>query len=95
MSIITEGRLKGRDPRLSQSRHPIRIRQRSDLASGGIYHYHYQYLHMPDAQIIDGPDGIVIQIEGIDETVRVSRLLLRLLVFPRSLFARFDGRRSD
>lgn len=37
------------------------------------YKYLYQYLYRPYAKVLDGPDGAVIQIEGIDETVRVRR----------------------
>ena len=37
------------------------------------YKYSYHYAYRPEALVIDGVDGVVLQVEGMNEQVRVRR----------------------
>jgi hypothetical protein len=37
------------------------------------YKYSYHYAHRPHAIIVDGVDGVVLQVDGMTDTVRVRR----------------------
>lgn len=37
------------------------------------YKYSYHYAYRPRALVVDGADGIVLQVEGMSDTVRVRR----------------------
>jgi hypothetical protein len=73
MSVITEGQLKG-SIRGFHNRETIFQFTNGEIWRQEEYKYLYQYLYMPEATVLDGPDGIVIRIEGIDDTVRVRRV---------------------
>jgi hypothetical protein len=38
------------------------------------YKYSYHYAYRPEAIIIDGVDGVILQVEGMSERVRVRRV---------------------
>jgi hypothetical protein len=38
------------------------------------YKYSYHYAYRPEAVVIDGNEGMVLTVDGMDETVRVRRV---------------------
>jgi hypothetical protein len=38
------------------------------------YAYAYHYAYRPEAVVVDGIDGVILSVEGMDETVQVRRL---------------------
>jgi hypothetical protein len=73
MNVIIEGQLRGAI-RGFHNRDTLFEFVNGQVWRQAEYKYLYQYLYMPSAQVVDSPEGIVIQIEGIDDTVRVLRV---------------------
>ena len=73
MNIVTNGQLRGAI-RGFHDRDTLFEFSNGQIWRQAEYKYLYRYLYRPDAAVLDGPGGMVIQIRGIDESVRVRRV---------------------
>jgi hypothetical protein len=79
MNVITAGQLRGAI-RGFHNRETLFTFTNGQIWQQAEYKYRYQYLYSPSAQVVDGPDGIVIRIEGIDDTIKVSQVALTMRI---------------
>lgn len=73
MTIVEEGQLKGAF-RGFKDRETVFEFQGGGKWRQNEYRYDYYYAYMPDAKVVDGPDGYQLHVDGMDEPVEVVRI---------------------
>ena len=73
MKIVEEGTLKGTFKGF-KNRDTIFIFTNGSKWQQNEYKYHYHYAYQPHAKVIEKPGYFVLEVDGMNDSVKVSRI---------------------